>query len=257
MPLPRHFLQWARSLAVSINVYPIIPHSFIQSKSKENLGSLACHYSWAHKYIIQKKQKCLNRYELSKHSGFQAWIGVWPARCTPMQRQVAKAKWPKIVQPLAKAMQHVDPCCVGYPVRAPSSTCFLFFLLLIDTSCWLRVNWGDMTCSSSRTWAYMSMNIPGSPGNSKGGAGWRNCQSWFCAVRQACHAIGSPSVRSSSFISSPGRLDLLVKSRSSLSESGYQPGPLVSSWFFKSRHWGWMLPHMLRTSYSFRRWWKS
>ena len=65
-----------------------------------------------------------------------------------------------------------------------------------------------MTCSSSRTWAYMSMNIPGSPGNSKGGAGWRNCQSWFCAVRQACHAIGSPSVRSSSFISSPADLEL-------------------------------------------------
>ena len=69
--------------------YPRILHSFIQSKSKEELGSLACHYSWAHKYIIQKKQKCLNRYELSRHSGFQEWMGVRPARCTPMQGQVA------------------------------------------------------------------------------------------------------------------------------------------------------------------------
>ena len=83
-----------------------------------------------------------------------------------------------------------------------------------------------MTCSSSRTWAYMSVNIPCSPGNSKGGAGWRSCHSWFCAVLQIRHAIGSPSVRSSSFISSIGRLDLLVKSPS-FSESGYQPGPLV------------------------------
>ena len=59
-------------------------------------------------------------------------------------------------------------------------------------------------------------------------------------VLQARHAIGSPSVRSSSFISSPGRLDLLVKSRSSLSESGCQPGPLVSRCCCKSRHCGWI-----------------
>ena len=83
-----------------------------------------------------------------------------------------------------------------------------------------------MTCSSSRTWAYMSINIPCSPGNSKGGAGWRNCHSWFCAVLQARHAIGSPSVRSSSFIS-------LVKSRSSLSERI----PIVK--FPASRTWVW------------------
>ena len=57
----------------------------------------------------------------------------------------------------------------------------------------------------------MSMKIPCSPGNSKGGSGWRNCQSCFCVVRQACHTTGSPSERSSSFISSPGRFDLLVK----------------------------------------------
>ena len=47
--------------------------------------------------------------------------------------------------------------------------------------------------------------------------GWRNCQSRFCVVRQACHTIGSPSERSSSFTSSPGRFDLLVKSRASRS----------------------------------------
>ena len=39
--------------------YPAILHSFIQSNSKEELGSLACPYSWAHKHIIQKKQKRL------------------------------------------------------------------------------------------------------------------------------------------------------------------------------------------------------
>ena len=77
-------IQWALSLAVSIDFYQRIPHSFIKARAKKHLGSLACHCSWAHQFIIQKKQKCLNRYELSKHSGFQAWIGVWPARCTPM-----------------------------------------------------------------------------------------------------------------------------------------------------------------------------
>ena len=74
----------------------------------------------------------------------------------------------------------------SYTIAVPSSTCFLFFLLLLDTSCWLQVNCSDMTCSSSRTWAYMSANIPCSPGNSKGGAGWRSCHSWFCAEGTVC-----------------------------------------------------------------------
>ena len=78
-----------------------------------------------------------------------------------------------------------------------------------------------MTCSSSRTWAYMSVNIPCSPGNSKGGAGWRNCHSWFCAVLQIRHAKFIFHV-----ISWP--IGPVGKSRSSLSASGYQPGPLVS-----------------------------
>ena len=82
-----------------------------------------------------------------------------------------------------------------------------------------------MICSSSRTWVYMSRKISCSPGNTKGGAGWRNSQSWFCVVLQACHAAGSPSVRSASFMSSPGLFDLFVKSRSSRSVSEYQPGP--------------------------------
>ena len=66
--------------------YPRIPHIFIQSDSKENMGSLACNDSWVHELIIQKKQKCLNRYELFKHSGFQAWISVRPARMHPNVR---------------------------------------------------------------------------------------------------------------------------------------------------------------------------
>ena len=91
---------------------------------------------------------------------------------------------------------------------------------------------------------HVQINIPCSPGNSKGGAGWRSCRSWFCAVLQARHAIGSPSVRSSSFISSPGRLDLLVKSRSSLS------GARIPTWPFgfkmllqKSPLWVNVAPH--------------
>ena len=82
-----------------------------------------------------------------------------------------------------------------------------------------------MICSSSRTWVYMSRKISCSPGNTKGGAGWRNSQSWFCVVLQACHAAASPSVRSASFMSSPGLFDLFVKSRSSRSVSEYQPRP--------------------------------
>ena len=32
--------------------YPRIPHIFIQSDSKEHMGSLACNYSWVHELII-------------------------------------------------------------------------------------------------------------------------------------------------------------------------------------------------------------
>ena len=73
----------------------------------------------------------------------------------------------------------------SYAIAVPSSTCFRFFLRHLDTSCWLPMNCSDMTCSSSRTWAYMLVSIPCPPGNSKGGAGWRSCHhSWFCEVRQ-------------------------------------------------------------------------
>ena len=90
-------------------------------------------------------------------------------------------------------------CCA----KLHNRTCFRFFFLLLETSCWLQSNCSDMTCSSSRTWAHMSVNIPCSPGNSKSGAGWDSCHSWFCAVLQTRHAIGSPSVRSSAFESTP------------------------------------------------------
>ena len=39
--------------------------------------------------------------------------------------------------------------------------------------------------------------------------------------------------------------------------AGYYPGPLVSRCCCNRRHCGWMLPHMLRTSYFFRKRWKS
>ena len=92
----------------------------------------------------------------------------------------------------------------------------------------MRVYGGEITCSSSLTWAYMARKNSCSPGNTNGGAGWRNCRSWYCVVDQDCHAAVFPSVRNASFTSSPGRFDLLVKSRSSRSAGEYQPGPLVS-----------------------------
>ena len=46
----------------------------------------------------------------------------------------------------------------SYPIRALSSPCFLFFRPLLLTS-WMRVYGGEMICSSSPTWVYMSRNI--------------------------------------------------------------------------------------------------
>ena len=73
-----------------------------------------------------------------------------------------------------------------------------------------RVNGGKIIGSSSWTWEHMSRKISCSPGNTKGGAGWRNCQSWFCVVPvlQACHAAGSLSESQSSH-GVWGNLDLL------------------------------------------------
>ena len=53
-------LQWALYLAVSINV---VQQFFIAASKAgaREIGSLAYRHSWAHKHIIQKKQKCLNR----------------------------------------------------------------------------------------------------------------------------------------------------------------------------------------------------
>ena len=116
---------------------------------------------------------------------------------------------------------------------------------------------GEITCSSSPIWAYMARKISCSAGNTKGGAGWHNWLIRLWAAYQACHAAVFPSVRNASFVSSPGRLDLLVKSRSLSWAGEYQPGPLVSSWLCKSRHCGSRSPHMLLTSYFFLRRWKS
>ena len=81
---------------------------------------------------------------------------------------------------------------------------------------------GEMICSSSPTWVHMGRKISCSPGNTKGGAGWRTCRSWFWVVVQACHTAMFPSVHNASFMSSPGRFDLFVKSRSSRSAGEYQ-----------------------------------
>ena len=140
-------------------------------------------------------------------------------------------------------------CCIDYPTRALSSPCFLFFRPLIDASSGVRVYGGEMTCSSSPIWAYMARKIFCSPGNTNGGAGWHNCQIRFWAAYQACHAVVFPSVRNASFVSSPGRLDLFVKSRS-LSSAGWVPArsPRLELTLQEPPLWV-KIPHMLLTSY--------
>ena len=113
------------------------------------------------------------------------------------------------------------------------------------------MNCSDMTCSSSRTWAYMLVSIPCSQETLRVELADEAAHSWFCEVLQVRHAVGSLSVQSSSFISSSGRLDLLVKSHSSLSASGYQPDPLVSRCCCSYRHCGriWhimLLPYVVK-----------
>ena len=105
--------------------------------------------------------------------------------------------------------------------------------------------------------AYMARISSFSPGNTNGGPGLHDCQIRSCATFEACHAIVLSSVRKASFMSSPGRLDLFVKSLSSRSAGEYQPGPLATSWLCKSRHCGSRSPHMVLTSYFFLRSWKS
>ena len=196
---------------------------------------------------------CLHLFTHSSHTGKQTRIATL---CKSIGHQ---ARCPKPFTPRCKEDPDVAPrnqwTCLttqqhgGYPIRALSSPCFLFFRPLLLTSSWMRVYGGEIICSSSPTWVYMSRKISASPGNTKGGAGWRSCRSWFWEVVQACHTAMFPSVRNASFMSSPGRFDLFVKSRSSRSAGEYQPGPLVSSWLFKSRHCRARSPHMLWTSY--------
>ena len=75
-----------------------------------------------------------------------------------------KTRWPNKhnhrleARPWGSITPPIDVSC-SYPIRALSSPCFLFFRLLTDTSSWLRVNGGQIICSSSRTWVYMSRKI--------------------------------------------------------------------------------------------------
>ena len=93
--------------------------------------------------------------------------------------------------------------------------------LLMGTSCWLRVNCKDMTFFSSRTWAVTA--IAGSVQYSTNATQWdhRQCEAHLSYHRQAdltCWwKVALPSQRKGTN----------------------------------------MLPHMLRTSYFFRGWWKS
>ena len=88
-----------------------------------------------------------------------------------------------------------EPCCLVYPIRVLSSTCFLFFRPLIDASSGVRVYGRDMTCSSLPIWSYIARISSFSPGNTKGGPGLQHCHIRSCATCQACQARVSSSVR--------------------------------------------------------------
>ena len=154
-------------------------------------------------------------------------------------------------------VRSMKPCCMVYPTRALSSPCFLFFRPLIAASSGVRVYGGDMICSSLPIWSCIARISSFSPGNTNGGPGLHDCQMRSCATFQACQAIVSSSVRKASFKSSPGRLDLFVKSLSLRSAGEYQPGPLATNWLCNSRHCGSRSPHMVLTSYFLLKSWKS
>ena len=118
-----------------------------------------------------------------------------------------------------RAARSTEPCCLVYPIRVLSFTCFLFFHPLIDASSGVRVYGGDMTCSSLPIWSYIARISSFSPGNTKSGPGLQHCHIRSCATCQACQARVSSSVRKASFKSSSCHLDLFVKSLS-LSSAG-------------------------------------
>ena len=168
--------------------------------------------------------------------------------------------WRIIRPPIGMSCSRVrsmKPCCMVYPTRASSSPCFLFFRPLIAASSGVRVYGGDMICSSLPIWSYIARISSFSPGNTNGGPGLHDCQMRSCATFQACQATVSSSVRKASFKSSPGRLDLFVKSLSLRSAGEYQPGPLATNWLCNSRHCGSRSPHMVLTSYFLLKSWKS
>ena len=116
------------------------------------------------------------------------------------------------------------------------------FLPSPHASSGVRVYRGDVTCSSLPICSYIARISFFSPGNTESGPGLQHCHFRSCATCQACQARVSSLVRKVSFKSSPGRLDLFVKSLSLSSAGEYQPGPLAS-------HYGSRSPHMVLTSY--------
>ena len=122
----------------------------------------------------------------------------------------------------------MKPCCMVYATRASSSPCLLFFRPLIAASSGVRVYGGDMICSSLPIWSYIAWISSFSPGNTNGGPGLHDCQMRSSATLQACQATVSSSVRKASLKSSPGRLDLFVKSLQQVNASQV-PSPLTGS----------------------------
>ena len=93
-----------------------------QKKNHKQTNTNAC--PWP---VVVKRWNKLRLSRLSTH----------PRLSLRLQQEVAKGQ-----------------CTVGiYAIAVASSTCFRFFILQVDTSCWLPINCNDMTCSSSRTWA--------------------------------------------------------------------------------------------------------
>ena len=119
------------------------------------IPSLACQPVEAHEHIIQQKQKCLNRCYPSPPaprneyvSSIMSYQQRWP---TKEELQGETQLW-RISRP-SKDMSctracSTEPCCLVYPIRVLSSTCFLFFHPLTDASSGVRLYGGDITCSS-------------------------------------------------------------------------------------------------------------
>ena len=120
---------------------------------------------------------CLHLFTRSSHTGKQTRIATL---CKSIGHQ---ARCPKPFTPRCKEDPHVPYHTAAW--RLPHQGIVITLLplfsppppyIILDA---MRVYGGEIICSSSPTWVYMARKISCSPGNTKGGAGWRSCRSWF------------------------------------------------------------------------------